>query len=243
MSQNSVILKLIALPIAIFVSSMGIMTILGGHITPGGGFQGGAMITAGVIMCILVYGLDKSPLSVSHDFVNWVEGIGILIYIGLGLIGLFLAGSFLYNVGTDIFNVVPSLIHDIFHYQDVTNAGIIPYLNIVVGLKVFVGLSAIVIAFAGFKKFEEENWGENMLNLGAIIFGFLLGVLVGSQIKTKVNDTQFTLASFVIIFIVGVISAWQLGPFPFYTDMPIASGFFFGLLGIYVGKLLFARGK
>ena len=54
MSQNSVILKLIALPIAIFVSCMGIMTILGGHITPGGGFQGGAMITAGVILCILV---------------------------------------------------------------------------------------------------------------------------------------------------------------------------------------------
>ena len=38
MSQNSVILKLIALPIAIFVSCMGIMTILGGHITPGGWF-------------------------------------------------------------------------------------------------------------------------------------------------------------------------------------------------------------
>ena len=51
-----------------------------------------------------------------------------------------------------------------------------------------------------------------MLNLGAIIFGFLFGVLIGSQIKTKAMDTQFTLASFIIIFIVGVISAWQLGP-------------------------------
>ena len=38
-----------------------------------------------------------------------------------------------------------------------------------------------------------------MLNLGAIIFGFLFGVLIGSQIKTKSMDTQFTLASFVII--------------------------------------------
>ena len=81
-----------------------------------------------------------------------------------------------------------------------------------------------------------------MLNLGEIIFGFLFGVLIGSQIKTKAMDTQFTLASFIIIFIVGVISAWQLGPFPFYTDMPISSGFFFGLIGIFVGKLLFDRG-
>ena len=63
-----------------------------------------------------------------------------------------------------------------------------------------------------------------------------MSVLIGSQIKTKAMDTQFTLASFIIIFIVGVISAWQLGPFPFYTDMPIASGFFFGLIGIFVGK-------
>ena len=45
-----------------------------------------------------------------------------------------------------------------------------------------------------------------MLNLGAIIFGFLFGVLIGSQIKTKAMDTQFTLASFVIIFIVGLVS-------------------------------------
>ena len=148
MSQNSVILKLIALPIAIFVSCMGIMTILGGHITPGGGFQGGAMITAGVILCILVYGLDKSPINFSHNFVDIVESFGILVYIGLGLVGLFFAGAFLYNVG---------FVRTIFHYPDVTNAGIVPYLNIVVGLKVFVGLSAIVIAFMGFKKFEEEN--------------------------------------------------------------------------------------
>ena len=157
MSQNSVILKLIALPIAIFVSCMGIMTILGGHITPGGGFQGGAMITAGVIMCLLVYGLDKSPINFSHDFVDIVESFGVLVYIGLGLAGLFFAGAFLYNVGTDLSGVVPEFVRTIFHYPDITNAGIVPYLNIVVGLKVFVGLSAIVIAFMGFKKFEEEN--------------------------------------------------------------------------------------
>ena len=48
-----------------------------------------------------------------------------------------------------------------------------------------------------------------MLNLGAIIFGFLFGVLIGSQIKTKSMDTQFTLASFVIIFIVGLLKKFK----------------------------------
>lgn len=153
----SQILKLIALPISIIIICLGIMTILGGHITPGGGFQGGAMIAAGVILSILVYGIGNSPLEFSHAYIELFESIGALGFIVLGLVGLFAGGFFLYNVGTDILNVVPASIQAIFHYPDVTNAGIIPYLNIFVGLKVFVGLSAIVIAFAGFKKLTEED--------------------------------------------------------------------------------------
>ncbi len=157
MSQNSIILKIIALPIAIILICLGIMTILGGHITPGGGFQGGAMITGGIILCILVYGLESSLLNLSHEYISILESIGALGFIILGLIGLFVAGSFLYNIGADFGNVVPSYIQSIFHYPDVTNAGIVPYLNIFVGLKVFVGLSAIIIAFAGFKKLGDQS--------------------------------------------------------------------------------------
>lgn len=161
MNQNgSLILKIIALPIAIILFCLGIMTILGGHITPGGGFQGGAMMASGIIICVLVYGIDKSPLNLSHAYIEVLENFGALAFIGLGLVGLFVTGSFLYNVGADLSNVVPASIQTIFHYPDVTNAGIIPYLNIFVGLKVFVGLSAIVLAFAGFKKLGENEEEE-----------------------------------------------------------------------------------
>ena len=157
MSQGSMILKLVSLPISMILICLGIMTILGGHITPGGGFQGGAMIASGVILSILVYGLGNSPLEFSHAYIEVLESVGALGFIIFGLVGLFVGGFFLYNVGTDILNIVPSAIQTAFHYPDVTNAGIIPYLNIFVGLKVFVGLSAIVIAFAGFKKITEES--------------------------------------------------------------------------------------
>ena len=156
MSQSSMILKIISLPISIILICLGIMTILGGHITPGGGFQGGAMIAAGIILSILVYGLDNSPLELSHTYIEVLESVGALGFVIFGLIGLFVGGFFLYNVGTDFLNIVPASIQNVFHYPDVTNAGIIPYLNIFVGLKVFVGLSSIVIAFAGFKKLVEE---------------------------------------------------------------------------------------
>ena len=157
MSQGSMILKLVSLPISMILICLGIMTILGGHITPGVGFQGGAMIASGVILSILVYGLGNSPLEFSHTYIEVLESVGALGFIIFGLVGLFVGGFFLYNVGTDILNIVPSAIQTAFHYPDVTNAGIIPYLNIFVGLKVFVGLSAIVIAFAGFKKITEES--------------------------------------------------------------------------------------
>ena len=157
MSQGSMILKLISLPISIILICLGIMTILGGHITPVGGFQGGAMIASGIILSILVYGIGNSPLELSHLYIEVLESVGALGFVVFGLIGLFVGGFFLYNVGTDLFNIVPSSIQTILRYPDVTNAGIIPYLNIFVGLKVFVGLSSIVIAFAGFKKIVEEG--------------------------------------------------------------------------------------
>jgi energy-converting hydrogenase B subunit I len=151
------ILKLVSLPISIILICLGIHTILGGHITPGGGFQGGAMIASGIILSILVYGLGNSPLELSHMYIEALESVGALGFVIFGLIGLFVGGFYLYNVGTDFLNIVPAAIQNVFHYPDVTNAGIIPYLNIFVGLKVFVGLSSIVIAFAGFKKIVEES--------------------------------------------------------------------------------------
>ena len=159
--KTSPILKLFALPVAIIIICLGVMTILGGHITPGGGFQGGAMIAGGIILCVLVFGLEDSPFNFSHEFISIVETFGALGYVVIGLVGLFITGFYLYNVGADFYSIVPQYIVNIFHYPDPTNAGIVPYLNIFVGLKVLVGLSAVVIAFTGFKSLKDEEEGED----------------------------------------------------------------------------------
>jgi len=143
----STILKLFVFPISFIIICLGINTILGGHITPGGGFQGGAMIAGGLIFCIIVYGLKESPFKLSHNFLGGMESAGALGYVFLGLAGLVTSGFFLYNLGVDLYGIVPQTIQTLFDYPDPINAGIIPYLNFVVGLKVLVGLSAVVIAF------------------------------------------------------------------------------------------------
>ena len=82
-----------------------------------------------------------------------------------------------------------------------------------------------------------------MLSLGPIIIGLLFGIVIGSQIKLNVSDAQFTKASFAVILIAGIIVAWQAGNYPFYNDLPISTAFLTALIGIFVGKLLFARSK
>ena len=81
-----------------------------------------------------------------------------------------------------------------------------------------------------------------MLSLGPIIFGLILGLIIGSQIKLNVGDSEFTLTSFVVIFIAGIIIAWLSGNFPYY-DVTVSTAFLSPLIGIFVGKILFARSK
>ena len=81
-----------------------------------------------------------------------------------------------------------------------------------------------------------------MIPLGPIIFGFIFGVIVGSQIKTgNIRDTSFKASSYVIIIIAALIMAWQLGEFPYYDFLPISSGFVFALIGVLLSKFLIAR--
>ncbi|MCK9151447.1 MnhB domain-containing protein [Methanobacterium alcaliphilum] len=153
----STILKIFVFPAAMLIMCLGILTILGGHITPGGGFQGGAMIAGAFIFCAVVYGLKENPFDFSHDFMAAMESTGALIYVSLGIAGLLFSGFYLYNLGVDLYHIVPTFIQNLFDYPDPIHAGIIPYLNIVVGLKVLVGLSAVVIAFMQVKDIDDEQ--------------------------------------------------------------------------------------
>ena len=150
------LLKLIAYPISFIMIGYGIMTILGGHITPGGGFQGGAMMASGAILCILAYGLKDNPFNLSHERMSLVESLGALLYICLGLVGLLAGGSFLYNVGTNIYGLVPAGLEAMLNYPDALHAGIIPYLNIAIGIKVFIGLTTLVILFYAVTKYAGD---------------------------------------------------------------------------------------
>lgn len=121
--------------------------ILFGHVTPGGGFQGGAVGASAVVMLIVAFGAKKIHEKMTHDHMSIFESTGALIFIITGLTGLFVASTFLSNflVGTPLFGDIPSWGSN----PGILNSGgILPILNIAVGMKVIAGLSAVVLLMA-----------------------------------------------------------------------------------------------
>lgn len=81
-----------------------------------------------------------------------------------------------------------------------------------------------------------------MISIGPIVCGLILGLIVGSQIKTgNISDTSFKVSSYIVIIIAGLIMAWQLGEFPFYQYFPVSTGFASALIGILLSKFIIAR--
>jgi energy-converting hydrogenase B subunit J len=78
--------------------------------------------------------------------------------------------------------------------------------------------------------------------IGPLILGFLLGLIVGSRIKIlPESNLNFTWGSYILIFIVALVAAYLIGPFPYYEDVPLASGFIATIIGIFIGKIALGR--
>src|SRR3989338_5054808 len=111
----------------------GIYIVLHGHLSPGGGFAGGVIVTLSFVHLMLAFGKDVAMSKVSKNLASSLESIGALMFLSIVLLG-FLGGSFFLNIlpkGTP-FNLF--------------SAGIIPLCNIAISIKVGVGLFAIFLA-------------------------------------------------------------------------------------------------
>jgi len=107
---------------------------INGHLTPGGGFQGGAVVASGILLLFL--GLPYAKLR--HGLLSMLESLSGFSYVVVGLLGLVLAGGFLDN------RFLP-----LGEYGQLFSAGAIPLIYIFIGLKVGTELSAVLENFKG----------------------------------------------------------------------------------------------
>lgn len=115
----------------------GLYIIVHGHLTPGGGFPGGAIIASAIL---LLYLADDKFRSKVKSF-KVLESIAGILYVVAGLLGLILATYFLQDflpVGT---------------VGDLISAGILPVIYILIGLKVGSEISGVIDNFLT----EEES--------------------------------------------------------------------------------------
>ena len=148
MSGMSKIVKTIAGIAFPFVLIYGLYIIAHGHLTPGGGFQGGAIVASGAAMILIAYGSVWTMGKVKEKKLSILESAGALVFIGTAFFGLLFAGVFFNNYlfdGNLIFNIIPAKGSTI---AILNSAGTLPIMNFAVGLKVIAGLFAIVLVMA-----------------------------------------------------------------------------------------------
>ncbi len=108
---------------------VGIYIFINGHLTPGGGFQGGAVIASAVLLMMMA----NPKFEVSHRVISFVESVSGLAFVLIGILGIIVGGGFLDN-----------RILELGTFGTLLSAGVIPLIYIAVGLKVGAELSNII---------------------------------------------------------------------------------------------------
>ena len=135
-SGMTFIVKTITNLITGFMLVFGAYVVLYGHITPGGGFPGGVMIALTYILITLAYGRKVVESIVSGVAGSIMDDIGAIAIVILGLIGLYIGGTFLYNF-------LPK-----GNPFDLFSAGYIILYNLAIMLKVGMSLYIVFLALA-----------------------------------------------------------------------------------------------
>jgi energy-converting hydrogenase B subunit I len=140
-----------------FILIFGLYIVAHGHLTPGGGFQGGAVIATGTIFVIIAYGYREITGQIRKEPMRIRESIGLVAFIGAALLALVVGGTFFYNwlAGTGLLFGMPVPFGP--NPGELNTGGVIPIMNIAVGLEVWGGLSLIVLYMLSSIHPEEES--------------------------------------------------------------------------------------
>ena len=133
--KNDVILQKIAFVLVPLIFIFGIYVILNGHLSPGGGFSGGAIIGAGMILYVSAYGFDKMQKFFNEKTYTVVKVTALVTYCIVISYYLFMGAN---NLDNHISLGVPGMIF---------SSGIILWLNIFVGTEVACTMYAFYALF------------------------------------------------------------------------------------------------
>ena len=126
------LLKIAANVLFPLIILFGIYIIVYGHLSPGGGFQGGVIIASAFLLMFLA---QNDDMKINHKIISLAEGLSGAGLILLGILGVVLVGRFFENY-------LP-----MGKTGELFSGGIIPIIYIFVGIKVAAEIVALVEYF------------------------------------------------------------------------------------------------
>jgi multicomponent Na+:H+ antiporter subunit B len=81
--------------LAPFIALFAVYVILNGHLSPGGGFQGGAILGGLFIALTIVLGESRTRALLPRRAAPWMWGAAVLAFVAVGILGATLTGYFL----------------------------------------------------------------------------------------------------------------------------------------------------
>lgn len=123
--------------------------ILHGHLSPGGGFQGGVLMTAVIILMYLGHGYETTARAMSFNLLHETEGFASIIYVALGLLGVAAGAQFCQNI-----------LYNQGEAGALYSAGTIFWMNVTVGLKVIAGIGSITLLMIGVLNEQDVDYKE-----------------------------------------------------------------------------------
>lgn len=146
MKRMSKIVRNIANILYTFILVFGAYIILHGHLTPGGGFQGGAVVASAFALILAAYGSTAVKDIFKEKDLSVIESIGAVGFVSLAFLGLGI--TFFYNFLANSGGLFGNAVSYGANPGNLNTAGVILLMNISVGLKVLAGIGIIVILMA-----------------------------------------------------------------------------------------------
>ena len=143
--MRDLIVRVIARFMIPFIQVYGLYIILYGHVSPGGGFAGGTVMAASLILYVLAFGVHSGENRLPEWLARTIESAGALVFVTVGLTGLFRGTTFLANAAAGFPLGIPGRL---------LSAGSIFILTFAIGMKVF---STMITLFS---HLAEEETGE-----------------------------------------------------------------------------------
>lgn len=120
--------------------------ILHGHLSPGGGFQGGVLMVGVILMLYFANGYEATADSLSFHVLHEAEGVASVAYVALAMMGIAVGAQFCENVLYTHGNI-----------GDLYSSGTIFWMNLTVGIKVMTGIGSISLLMLGIVNQKTEN--------------------------------------------------------------------------------------